>query len=94
MEGLGRVEVPNVTEVGVADFHTAGLLRSGASLKKARERARHSDANMTVRYNHIGINENVRALSSLPAPQEVGPDEGKRPNDDREAPDSSEVKAG
>src|SRR5690606_31147343 len=29
--------------------------------------ARHSDINMTMRYTHIGINDQARALSNLPS---------------------------
>lgn len=98
---LERAGIPYVTAEGVADFHAAGrhtyitqLFRSGAKLTEARELARHSDVNMTMRYTHIDIHDQARALSSLPAPQEVEPDDEKRPNDDREAPGSSEVKVG
>ena len=58
---------------GVADFHAAGrhthiteLLRSGASLTEARELARHSDIRMTMKYTHIGIDDQAKAVSKLP----------------------------
>lgn len=53
---LERAGIPYVTAEGVADFHAAGrhthitqLFRSGASLTEAKELARHSDVNMTMR---------------------------------------------
>jgi hypothetical protein len=58
---LERVGIPYETEEGIADFHAAGrhthipeLLRNGATLPEAKELARHSDVNMTMRYTHIG----------------------------------------
>ncbi len=61
------------TKDGIADFHAAGrhtyitqLIRSGVSLPAARELARHSDVNMTMRYTHIGIDDQAEALSRLP----------------------------
>ena len=70
---LERVGIPYKTDKGVADFHAAGrhthiteLLRSGASLTEARELARHSDIRMTMRYTHIGIDDQAKAVSRLP----------------------------
>ena len=58
---------------GIADFHAAGrhmyitqLLRSGVSVPEAKELARHSDVNMTMRYTHIGIDDQAEALALLP----------------------------
>ena len=72
---LERAGIPYVTSAGVADFHEAGrhthiteLLRSGASLPEARELARHSDIKMTMRYTHIGIDDQAKALAALPNP--------------------------
>jgi site-specific recombinase XerC len=49
---------------GTADFHAVGrhthiteLLRNGPSLAEARELARHSDIRMTMRYTHIGLDD-------------------------------------
>ena len=77
---LERVGIPYKTQEGVADFHAAGrhtyiteLLRNGASLPEAKELARHSDIAMTMRYTHIGINDQARALAAIPVPT-------KRPN--------------
>jgi hypothetical protein len=63
------------THEGLADFHAAGrhsyvtgLLRNGASITEARELARHADVRMTMRYTHIGLEDQARALASLPAP--------------------------
>ena len=73
---LKRVGIPYQTAEGFADFHAAGrhtyitqLLRSGASLPEAKELARHSDVKMTMRYTHIGINDQARAVGNLPAPK-------------------------
>jgi hypothetical protein len=72
---LERVGIPYRTAAGVADFHAAGrhtfvtqLLRSGASLPEAKELARHSDVKMTMKYTHIGMKDQARALASLPSP--------------------------
>lgn len=70
---LERVGIPYRNEEGIADFHAAGrhthiteLLRSGVSLPEARELARHSDVRTTMRYTHIGIEDQARAVSQLP----------------------------
>jgi hypothetical protein len=42
-------------------------------LPEAKELARHSDISMTMRYTHIGINDQARALAAIPVPT-------KRPN--------------
>ena len=72
---LERAGIPYRTDEGVADFHAAGrhsyvtaLLRNGVSLPKARELARHSDVRMTMRYTHIGIEDQASALASIPSP--------------------------
>jgi integrase len=72
---LERVGVPYRTSDGVADFHAAGrhtfvtqLLRSGASLPETKELARHADVKMTMRYAHINMKDQARALASLRAP--------------------------
>ena len=72
---LERVGIPYETPEGIADFHAAGrhthiteLLRNGASLPQAKELARHTDVKMTMRYTHIGIEDQAKALSALPAP--------------------------
>jgi integrase len=66
--------IPYETEDGIADFHAAGrhtyitqLIRSGASLPEAKELARHSDIKMTLRYTHIGICDQSKALANLPS---------------------------
>lgn len=80
---LERVGIPYKNEHGVADFHAAGrhsyvtgLLRNGASLPEAKELARHSDVKMTMRYTHIGIADQAKALASLPAPKFLPADDG------------------
>lgn len=72
---LERVGIPYETPDGVADFHASGrhsyvteLLRNGASITEARELARHSDVRMTMKYTHIGLEDQARALAALPAP--------------------------
>ncbi len=72
---LERVGIAYETEEGFADFHAAGrhshitgLLQSGATLTQARELARHGDIRMTMRYTHIGIKDQAKALADLPSP--------------------------
>ena len=72
---LAAAGIPYETAEGKADFHAAGrhthiteLLRNGASLPQAMELARHSDVTMTMRYAHIGIDDQAAALANLPAP--------------------------
>jgi site-specific recombinase XerD len=71
---LKRAGIPYRTADGIADFHAAGrhtyitqLLRSGASLPEAKELARHTDVKMTMRYTHIGINDQAKAVANLPS---------------------------
>ncbi|MBL9081835.1 MAG: site-specific integrase [Planctomycetales bacterium] len=73
---LERVGVPYETDAGIADFHAAGrhthimeLLRNGASLVEAKELARHSDIKTTLRYTHIGIQDQARAVAAIPVPK-------------------------
>jgi len=70
---LKRAGIPYQTDEGIADFHAAGrhthiteLLRNGTSLPEAMRLARHSDVKMTMRYTHIGINDQHRAIQNLP----------------------------
>jgi len=58
----------------IADFHAAGrhthiteLFRNGASVPEAKELARHSDIRQTMKYTHIGIEDQARAVGALPA---------------------------
>ncbi len=73
---LEEAGIPYETEEGLADFHAAGrhthiteLLRSGVSLAEAKELARHSDVRMTMKYTHIGLEDQARALNQLPTVQ-------------------------
>lgn len=73
---LERGGIQYETVDGIADFHAAGrhthiteLLRNGATLPEAKELARHSDVNMTMRYTHIGIADQARAVAKLPSPK-------------------------
>ncbi len=88
---LERVGIPYVTPEGIADFHAAGrhthiteLLRNGASVPEAKELARHSDVKMTMKYVHIGIDDQARALASLPTPKNAADSviEKEKPKDD------------
>ena len=72
---LERVEIAYRNDDGIADFHAAGrhthiteLLRNGATLPEARKLARHSDVRMTMRYTHISLDDQAKALRSLPSP--------------------------
>jgi integrase len=71
---LERVGIPYETDDGIADFHAAGrhthiteLLRNGASLPEAQKLARHSDIKLTMRYVHIEIDDQAKAVANLPA---------------------------
>ncbi|MEO8272339.1 MAG: hypothetical protein ABI557_21705, partial [Aureliella sp.] len=48
--------------------HITELLRSGATVPQAMELARHSDVRMTMRYTHVSIAEQARALSAMALP--------------------------
>ena len=70
---LKRVGIEYRTKDGVADFHAAGrhthiteLLRNGASLPEAKELARHTDVRQTMKYTHIGIEDQAKAIRRLP----------------------------
>lgn len=78
---LERVGIPYHNAEGIADFHAAGrhthiteLLRNGASIVEAQKLARHSDVRMTMRYTHIGMEDQAKALASLPAPFPPAPE--------------------
>ena len=65
--------IPYTTKDGDADFHAAGrhiyitgLLRNGTSLVVARELARHSDVKLTMRYTHIGLEDQAKGIRNLP----------------------------
>lgn len=71
---LEEAGIPYETEEGLADFHAAGrhthitgLLRSGVSLVEAKELARHSDVRMTMKYTHIGLEDQAKAVNRLPS---------------------------
>ena len=75
---LERAGISYRTKQGVADFHAAGrhtyvteLLRNGTTLPEARELARHSDVWLTMRYTHIGLEDQAKALSGLPLPKKA-----------------------
>ncbi|MGD9721456.1 MAG: tyrosine-type recombinase/integrase [Pirellulales bacterium] len=72
---LARVGIPYENEDGIADFHASGrhsfvtqLLRNGATLPEAKELARHSDVNMTMKYTHVGLGDQAKAVANLPSP--------------------------
>lgn len=91
---LERVGIKYLTPEGVADFHAAGrhthiteLLRNGASLPEAKGLARHSDIKMTMRYTHIGIDDQAKALKQLPwsGPKAAGFSEPRQPSSENGA---------
>jgi integrase len=90
---LERVGIPYETEEGIADFHAAGrhthiteLLRNGVTLPEAKELARHSDIKTTLRYTHIGMKDQARAIASLPTPKKA-PKEPSEPATSKENDD-------
>ena len=69
---LARVGIPYVTDEGIADFHAAGrhshitgLIKGGVKLAEAKELARHSDVRMTMKYTHIGLEDQAQAIKKL-----------------------------
>ena len=69
---LERIGIPYKNEDGVADFHATGrhtyiteLLRNGASLVETKELARHGDVKMTMKYAHIGLDDQSKAVAKL-----------------------------
>jgi len=86
---LERIDIPYRNEDGIADFHAAGrhthiteLLRNGASLPEARELARHSDIRMTMKYTHIGLDDQAKALSKLPWQRKEPGSDYAKPSDE------------
>lgn len=77
---LERVGIPYETSEGIADFHASGrhthitgLIRSGVTLPEVQRLARHSDIKMTMRYTHIGLADQAKAIGRLPW-QRIGSD--------------------
>lgn len=73
-EDLAAAGIPFITSEGDADFHAVGrhtfiteLMRNGTSIVVARELARHSDINTTMRYTHIRLADQVKGIENLPA---------------------------
>ena len=71
---LERVDIPYQTDEGIADFHAAGrhthiteLLRHGASLPEAQQLVRHFDIKQTMKYTHIGTEDQAKAVTNLPS---------------------------
>ncbi len=46
--------------------HITGLMRSGASSPEAQKLARHTDIKQTMKYTHIGIDDQAKAVGNLP----------------------------
>jgi hypothetical protein len=77
---LERVGIAYKNEEGIiADFHAAGrhthvteLLRNGASVVEAQRLARHASVTTTMKYTHIGIEDQHWAVEKLPAMQMRG----------------------
>ena len=70
---LEAAGIPYKNSEGIADFHAAGrhtyiteLLRNGVTLAETMKLARHSDVRMTMRYAHIGIDDQAKAVQNLP----------------------------
>ena len=75
---LKQAGIPYKNIDGIADFHAAGrhsyitqLIKSVAPLPTAMELARHSDVKLTMRYTHIGIDDQADALKKLPSPHTI-----------------------
>lgn len=87
---LKAAGIPYQTKDGITDFHASGrhtyiteLLRNGVTLPEAKELARHTDVNMTMRYTHIGIDDQAKAVANLPAPKrDATPAPNVAPDDD------------
>jgi hypothetical protein len=69
---LERIGIACETPEGIADFHAAGrhshitgLVRHGATLVDAKELARHADVRQTMKYTHIGLEDQAEALAGL-----------------------------
>jgi site-specific recombinase XerD len=82
---LERAGIPYETHDGLADFHAAGrhshvtgLVKSGATLVEAKELARHADVRQTMKYTHIGLEDQAQALAGLPAPFASAASDGLR----------------
>jgi integrase len=74
---LERVGIPYETPEGIADFHAAGrhthiteLFRNGASVPEAKGLARHTDIRQTLKYTHIGLED--QACCRCPASAALG----------------------
>ncbi len=72
---LETAGIPYQTADGIADFHAAGrhshvteLFRCGGTPTEVRELARHTDIRMTMRYTHIGLTDQARAVARLQPP--------------------------
>jgi len=83
---LERAGIAYKTDEGIADFHAAGrhthiteLLSNGATVPEARELARHSDVRMTMRYTHVTLEDQARAIQSLPMPVNVEDTQDQEP---------------
>lgn len=93
---LEAAGIPYETEEGIADFHAAGrhshvsgLVNSGVSLANARQLARHGDVRMTMRYTHVGLEDQAEALRSLPTIEKAP--KGKQEPAARGAKEANEV---
>jgi len=69
---LARVGIAYETDQGIADFHAAGrhshitgLFRAGVSLPEARKLARHADVRMTMKYTHVELDDQAKAIEKM-----------------------------
>lgn len=77
---------------GGAHTHITGLLRNGATLPEAKELARHSDIKMTMRYTHIGMEDQAKAVRHLPWHAPVGSPEAAHSQAGQPADEENEEK--
>lgn len=98
---LENAGIPYKTAEGYADFHASGrhtyiteLLRNGVSLPEAKELARHSDIKTTLRYTHIGLDDQAEAVRALPKPREKSPNDGSKQSEKGEGTDGASEPVG
>ncbi len=69
---LKEAEIDYQTQDGYADFHClrhtyiTNLATSGIPLVVVKELARHSDIRMTMKYTHVGLEDQDKAVNQLP----------------------------
>jgi hypothetical protein len=73
---LERIGILYETHESITDFHATGrhsritgLLRNRAMLVEARQRAQHAYVRTTMKYAHIGLQDQAEAAAGLPLPK-------------------------